>query len=176
MSKIKFFLIVIAVIFFSVTSSSYAQKKSLPKNDITTTKEKLQKIVYACPMHPEITSSKPGKCKKCGMNLVLPDNKEESSEESQTSGNSSPKQKIQQAQSLLNEAKKELAQDGKYNCCIKDPCDRCALDHQSCSCANDVKSDKAVCPDCYAGWQRGDGIVKGVKASKVKGSSHDHKH
>ena len=74
------------------------------------------------------------------------------------------------------EAKKELAQDGKYNCCIKDPCDRCALDHQSCPCADDVKNGKAVCPDCYAGWQRGDGIVKGIKASKVNGSFHSHKH
>lgn len=25
--------------------------------------------LYACPMHPEITSDKPGKCPKCGMNL-----------------------------------------------------------------------------------------------------------
>jgi hypothetical protein len=24
---------------------------------------------YACPMHPEVTSDKPGKCSKCGMNL-----------------------------------------------------------------------------------------------------------
>lgn len=26
--------------------------------------------VYACPMHPEVTSSTPGKCPKCGMDLV----------------------------------------------------------------------------------------------------------
>ncbi|MDQ3071678.1 MAG: hypothetical protein M3Q97_00240 [Bacteroidota bacterium] len=26
---------------------------------------------YACPMHPEVTSDKPGKCSKCGMELVL---------------------------------------------------------------------------------------------------------
>ena len=26
---------------------------------------------YACPMHPEVVSDKPGKCPKCGMNLEL---------------------------------------------------------------------------------------------------------
>ncbi len=26
---------------------------------------------YACPMHPEVTSSKPGRCRKCGMTLRL---------------------------------------------------------------------------------------------------------
>lgn len=26
--------------------------------------------VYTCPMHPEITSAKPGKCPECGMDLV----------------------------------------------------------------------------------------------------------
>ena len=27
-------------------------------------------VVYTCPMHPEIKSNKPGKCPKCGMDLV----------------------------------------------------------------------------------------------------------
>ena len=26
---------------------------------------------YTCPMHPEVISDQPGKCPKCGMNLVL---------------------------------------------------------------------------------------------------------
>jgi Heavy metal binding domain len=30
-------------------------------------------VLYACPMHPEVTSDKPGKCPKCGMTLVKRD-------------------------------------------------------------------------------------------------------
>ena len=26
--------------------------------------------MYVCPMHSEVTSNKPGKCSKCGMDLV----------------------------------------------------------------------------------------------------------
>jgi hypothetical protein len=27
-------------------------------------------VVYTCPMHPEVQSNAPGRCAKCGMNLV----------------------------------------------------------------------------------------------------------
>lgn len=27
--------------------------------------------IYTCPMHPEVTSGKPGQCPKCGMDLVV---------------------------------------------------------------------------------------------------------
>lgn len=29
------------------------------------------KEVYTCPMHPEVSSDKLGKCPKCGMDLVI---------------------------------------------------------------------------------------------------------
>ena len=33
-------------------------------------------LLYSCSMHPDVTSDKPGKCPKCGMDLSL-SNKEE---------------------------------------------------------------------------------------------------
>ena len=168
------FALCITTGFVQSTYSQKGEKKEKAAVDV--------KAQYACPMHPEVKSDKPGSCSKCGMNLVLAENEvmnqaiQNHDQHSESTVNSETKTKIGQARSLLREGKQELAQDGKYNCCIKDPCDRCALDHQSCDCAEDVKAGKAVCPDCYAGWQRGDGIVKGVKAKKVKGSFHSHKH
>ncbi len=29
-----------------------------------------KQVIYKCPMHPEVKADKPGKCPKCGMNLV----------------------------------------------------------------------------------------------------------
>ena len=31
---------------------------------------KQEPILYTCPMHPEVISDKPGRCPKCGMQLV----------------------------------------------------------------------------------------------------------
>src|SRR5688572_4171105 len=36
---------------------------------ITAEAQTSQKVMYVCPMHPEVRSDKPGKCPKCGMNL-----------------------------------------------------------------------------------------------------------
>ena len=42
-----------------VLKTDNQQKKNVPVKD-----------VYTCPMHPEVAMDKPGKCPKCGMNLI----------------------------------------------------------------------------------------------------------
>jgi hypothetical protein len=44
-----------------------------------------EKIVYTCPMHPDVKSDKPGSCPKCGMDLVAVKHAEKASRSEPTS-------------------------------------------------------------------------------------------
>ncbi len=46
------------------------KKGALLQNVKSNSHENMGTATYACPMHPEVTSDKPGKCPKCGMDLV----------------------------------------------------------------------------------------------------------
>lgn len=43
---------------------------SMMDKDSKSTNKTNKAVTYSCPMDPEITSDKPGKCSKCGMELV----------------------------------------------------------------------------------------------------------
>jgi len=57
---LKFFLLIIFVIFPLAV---------VPQTRRPAPKPAAKKVVYSCPMHPDFTSSKPGRCPKCGMEL-----------------------------------------------------------------------------------------------------------
>lgn len=70
MKKIKFVLpaaMIILVVASALYYSHNVYSESKPKIVSDTTKSQ----IYVCPMHPEVTSDKPGSCSKCGMDLVL---------------------------------------------------------------------------------------------------------
>ena len=48
-----------------VVSPMFAQNDTVKIKTAST-----DSIIYTCPMHPEVKSDKPGKCPKCGMDLV----------------------------------------------------------------------------------------------------------
>lgn len=56
-------LMMAALTIFSVTV--FAQDTTRQKS-----KMKMEQMKYSCPMHPDVTSNKPGKCSKCGMDLT----------------------------------------------------------------------------------------------------------
>ena len=51
------------LILFMTTQSLFSQNDSIKTQSVDS-------VIYTCPMHPEILSDKPGKCPKCGMELV----------------------------------------------------------------------------------------------------------
>ena len=46
-----------------------------------TSEAEQKKIIYSCPMHPEVKSDKPGSCPVCGMYLVKKESEDKNSTE-----------------------------------------------------------------------------------------------
>jgi FtsP/CotA-like multicopper oxidase with cupredoxin domain/uncharacterized Zn finger protein (UPF0148 family) len=51
----------------ATTEAQHDHVINMPNID---TSKPVSKVVYSCPMHPEVQSDKPGKCPKCGMTLI----------------------------------------------------------------------------------------------------------
>lgn len=171
MKRANFVVAIVLISVFGLGTQARTQESQEKQEADSARHQQHVKEVYTCPMHPDVKSDKPGKCPKCGMSLVRSREKEEAASQS-SDQELSGKEKALKAKKLLEEAKEDLV----YNCCLEDPCDRCALDHQSCQCNKDLRAGKGICSDCYAGWQMGQGKIKGIKASDVKANFHSHKH
>ena len=51
----------------------------------------------------------------------------------------------------LGAAKKNIAGQGAYQCCVKPSCDLCVRVNGSCACAANVVKGLGACGECYAG-------------------------
>lgn len=79
-NKTKIFLLTAAIITL-IGFYSYNAAYSFEKNTVSAGNSVTDSTVsktYTCPMHPDVISDKPGTCPKCGMDLELKENKDES--------------------------------------------------------------------------------------------------
>lgn len=75
----KVFLFNISLFFFGLTLFTACNRGETEQNATeqtvinqdSTQKTNQEAALYTCPMHPEVTSTAPGKCSKCGMNLEI---------------------------------------------------------------------------------------------------------
>ncbi len=77
-------------------------------------------------------------------------------------------QVMKDAHQAIQEYKQKAAAEGKYSCCLKHPCDDCALKMGQCPCNKNVMQDMAVCNECKGGWHAGDGAISGKTADQIK--------
>jgi hypothetical protein len=61
--------IIFSIILVAIVTFAGCVNQSEKAGD-SNTQASTGKVVYTCPMHPEIQSDKPGSCPKCGMTLV----------------------------------------------------------------------------------------------------------
>ena len=61
-------LIIALTVFFGMGNAMAQTTVPAPKKEV-------QKTIYTCPMHPKVTSVEKGKCSKCGMGLVVTNEK-----------------------------------------------------------------------------------------------------
>lgn len=74
MKKAIGILWLVLFMFAAITSCQQAKDKTEQTEGTeatdTTSNEQMAKVQYTCTMHPEVLKDEPGKCPKCGMDLV----------------------------------------------------------------------------------------------------------
>lgn len=75
---------------------------------------------------------------------------------------------MKDAEAAIDAQKRQAAGGGNYVCCLRHPCDFCALNMGQCPCGKNVADGKPVCSECKGGWHAGDGAIPGVSADEVK--------
>lgn len=61
-----------------------------------------------------------------------------------------------------------LMEDGVADCCIDPGCGFCVIAADGCSCSASLAKGGPVCPECWGGWQAGQGMLPDVRPEKVQ--------
>ncbi len=72
------------------------------------------------------------------------------------------------ADNSVQDQKTKAMQAGKYACCLKHPCDFCALKMGECPCGMNAAQDMPVCNECKGAWYAGDGAIPGKTPEQIK--------
>ena len=64
--------------------------------------------------------------------------------------------------------KDKLIKAGKYACCLKKPCNQCAIMMGMCPCGGNAATGKPVCHECKGGWAAGNGAIPNKKSEDIK--------
>jgi hypothetical protein len=67
----------------------------------------------------------------------------------------------------LDNAKRIMFGETRYNCCVRPGCDSCAREGD-CPCGSAVVAGKGVCGECVDGWNSGHGAFASVDPKEVK--------
>jgi Cu+-exporting ATPase len=74
----KTIIYLLFLLFFSQSSSAFSQSSEKLRNIQQKNSDSIvpKKNVYTCPVHSDVVKDKPGKCPKCGRDLVKKGNKD----------------------------------------------------------------------------------------------------
>lgn len=75
---------------------------------------------------------------------------------------------LKSAAATVETFKQKAIKAGHYRCCLKHPCDYCALKMGACPCDDQLDAGKPVCNECKGGWYAGDGEARGKTADQIK--------
>lgn len=73
-----------------------------------------------------------------------------------------------EAQRYIKEQKQKAMAAGKYNCCLKNSCNWCAVHMGQCTCYHNAANNMPVCNECKGGWYAGNGRVPGKTADQIE--------
>jgi len=64
--------------------------------------------------------------------------------------------------------REQLANEGRYDCCVKPGCTACIADRNECTCQMDIRNKDPICGECLVGYREGRGKLKLVSIVELE--------